>query len=122
VTHDEYASRIETWTDEDATAVLEHARSCSACRRDGRLTANALAALLPARRSLAEEAFRIAATAAVVAVVAWALPAKKPLSADRLATARYRIVGTASGVIAYTPDGIVVTGAPGSTERKESSR
>jgi ferric-dicitrate binding protein FerR (iron transport regulator) len=112
MTHDEYASRIESWTDEDAAAVLEHASACSECRGEARRASNALASLAPARRSRAEEAFRIAAAAAVAALVVWMLPSNLRQTDPSAGAARYRIVGTSSGVVAETPEGVVAAGHP----------
>ena len=112
MTHDEYASRIDNWTDEDAAAVLEHAGACSECRGEARRAANALASLTPPRRSRAEEALRIAATAAVAALVVWMLPSNLRQSEPSAGAARYRIVGTSSGVVAETPEGVVAAGQP----------
>ncbi|MDQ6894463.1 MAG: hypothetical protein M3167_17535 [Acidobacteriota bacterium] len=124
--HDEYVSRIEAWTDDDAATVLEHAGACSECRRETRLAANALASLAPSRRSLAEEALRVAAAAAVVALVVWMLPSNLRDPARSGETARYRIVGTSSGVVAETPEGVVAAGHPeleqNTHDHKEISR
>ena len=107
MTHQEYLSGLDQLTDADAGAVLAHAESCKQCGRDGRRAEAALASLEPQRRSLPEEIVRWAAVAAFLAVVAYGLrpesAAPKPAPA-----ARYRIVGDASGVLAYTPGGIVV--------------
>jgi len=109
MTHEEYVSRLDQFTDEDAAAVLAHAESCRVCRREGRQTEAELARLEPRRGSFLEEVARWAAVAAVLAVIVWGLrlpPSTPPKPAA--APARYRVVGDASGVVAYTPGGIVV--------------
>jgi hypothetical protein len=120
MTHDEYVSKLDSWSDEDAAAVLEHAGSCSECRRESRETERSLAFLSPERRSRAEEGLRILAAAATLALVIWGLPAARNAAAPR-SPARYRIVGTASGVVAETPEGIVAAGRPAPKD-KEISR
>ena len=110
MTHEEFESRLEALTDADAGAVLEHTQSCAACRRNARRAEAALGRLEGRRRSIFEEIARWAAVAAVLAVAAYGLwrnqtPAPAPKPAP---TARYRIVGNASGVVAYTPEGIVI--------------
>lgn len=109
MTHDEYVSKAEAWTDEDAVTVLEHARSCAACRREGRAADNALAPLAPNRRSHAEKAVRVLAAAAIFSLLVWGLLVARNATAPPT-PARYRIVGTASGVVAETPEGLVAAG------------
>ena len=121
MTHDEYLSRLDSWTDEDAAAVLGHAGSCSECRRESRAADRGLASFSPGRRSPAEEGVRILAAAAIFALVVWGLPAARNAAAPR-SPARYRIVGTASGVVAETPEGLVAAGHPASAREKEISR
>ena len=121
MTHDEYVSRLDSWTDEDAAAVLRHAGSCSECRRESRAADRSLASFSPGRRSRAEEAVRILAAAAIFALVMWGLPAARNAAAPPR-PARYRIVGTASGVVAETPEGLVAAGHPASARGKEVSR
>lgn len=115
MTHDEYVSGLAGFTDsnEDAEAVLLHASSCAACRKERRFVDRELSRLRldPNRNSIGEEIARFAATAAIVAMVVFGMNeistrtrgAEAPQSAPR-----YRIVGNASGVVAYTPSGIVV--------------
>ena len=109
MTHDDYLARLELWTDADAAAVLAHAESCAACRQEARIAQRALEPLLPRRASRAEEAARLAAAAAVIAVLVLGIPVGSGPKASPPAVSRYRIVGDASGVIAYTPAGVVVT-------------
>jgi len=121
MTHDEYVSRLDSWTDADAAGVLEHAGSCSECRRESRRAARALTSFRPDRRSRAEEGLRILAAAATFALVIWGLPAVRNAAAPP-SPARYRIVGTASGVVAETPEGLVAAGHSESKNEKEVSR
>jgi hypothetical protein len=113
MTHEEYLSRLEGFTDssEDAREVVHHAGSCASCRKERRFIERELSLLDPFRRSLAEEVVRFGTTAAVLAILVLGMHrlSVKPeeMAAARPAT-RYRIVGNASGVVAYTPSGIVV--------------
>ena len=128
MTHEEYLARLETFTDstEDAGAVLAHAGSCALCRRDWREADRALARLEPGRRALTEEVARWSAAAAVLVLVVLGFqgPAREPgRTAPPPAVARYLIVGDASGVVAYTPEGIVVGVAPrGRSSEKEITK
>ena len=104
--HEEYLLRLEEWTDADAAAVLGHAGSCSECRREARRAERVLLAWAPPRRSALEEVARWAAVAAFLAIAVSGLrsnEAPKPSGPSR-----YRVVGDASGVVAYTPGGVVV--------------
>lgn len=121
MTHDEYLSRLDSWTDDDAAAVLGHAGSCRDCRRDSRTADGALAAFSPDRRSRAEEGVRILAAAAIFALAVWGLPAVRTATAPPR-PARYRIVGTAAGVIAETPEGLVAAGHRQPENKQEISR
>ena len=113
MTHDEYVVRLETFSDEDAAAVLAHTGSCGVCRRESRLADRDLDRFGPKRRSVAEEIGRWAATAAVLAVAVYGLRPPPAAAPAPLKAAKYRVVGDASGVVAYTPGGIVVgTAAP----------
>ena len=117
MTHEEYLARVETFTDssDDAAAVLLHAGSCGLCRKDERASNRALARLEPDRRSVTEEVARWSAAAAVLVLVVLGFqkPAREPgRTAPPPAPARYLIVGDASGVVAYTPEGIVMGVAP----------
>lgn len=113
MTHEEYLARVETFTDsaDDTGAVLAHASSCALCRRDERAVDRALARLEPGRRSLTEEVARWSAAAAVLVLVILGFH-KAPREPGRITpapgAARYLVVGDASGVVAYTPDGMVV--------------
>ncbi len=115
--HEEYVFRIETFTDspEDAAVVLAHAESCAACRRESRAAERALARLEPTRASRMEKIARWSAAAAILALVVFGIrkEAREPGGPARSDTvARYVIVGDASGVVAYTPEGVVVGVAP----------
>ena len=128
MTHEEYLARVETFTDsaDDAAAVLAHAGSCALCKRDRRAADRALGRLEPGRRSLTEEIARWSAAAAVLVLVALGFHerAREPeRTAPPSTVARYLIVGDASGVVAYTPEGIVVGVAPrGRSSEKEIAK
>ena len=118
MTHDEFVSRAEDLTDSDSEAVLAHARACRSCRREGSRVDRAISGLVPPRSSRLEEVARVAAAAAVCAVLldsAFGAPPPPPSSEAR---SRYRIVGDASGVVAYTPNGIVAAAAAAPARRK----
>jgi hypothetical protein len=128
MTHEEYLARVGTFTDSagDAAAVLAHAGSCALCRRDHRAADRALARLEPGRKSLTEEIARWSAAAAILALVVLGIhreaPERQGSNRSRPA-ARYVIVGDASGVVAYTPEGIVVGVAPrGRSSEKEIAK
>jgi hypothetical protein len=108
MTHEEYVSRLEDFGDSpaDVNAVLAHVSACAVCREEQRRAEKKLAALEPARPGRLEAVLRWAAAAAVVAVVAAGL--RRPSEQPPAPAARYTIVGDASGVVAYTPGGIVV--------------
>ena len=121
MTHDEYVSRLESWTDEESASVLEHTAACAECGRDARIALRALHSLEPPRPSRVEEVLRVAAAAAVIALVVWAVPAARTSATP----ARYRIVGTAAGVVAETPEGLVAAGRGvhrNPSNEKEASR
>lgn len=128
MTHEEYLSRIEAFTDsrEDVAAVLAHAGSCAACRREERAAEKALARLQPKKRSFTEEIARWSAAAAILALIILGIrkEAREPGGSPRSGpSARYVIVGDASGVVAYTPEGVVVGVAPrGHPSEKEMSK
>lgn len=113
MTHEEYVSGLVGFTDsnEDVEAVLLHTSACASCRKERRFVERELSRLDPNRKSISEEVARFAATAAIVAMVVLGMheistrtrEAKAPQPAPR-----YRIVGNASGVVAYTPGGVVV--------------
>ena len=128
MTHEEYLSRIETLTDspDDVAAVLAHAGSCAACRKEERAAEKALARLDPKRKSLTEEIARWSAAAAVLALVilGFQKEARETGGSPRSGpAARYVVVGDASGVVAYTPEGVVVgvvpRSRPSETERSK---
>ena len=115
--HDEYLTRLETLTDssEDAAAVLLHAGPCALCRKDARAADRALARLEPGRRSVTEEVARWSAAAAVLVLVVLGFQRPVPEPARMISppkSARYLVVGDARGVVAYTPEGIVMGVAP----------
>jgi hypothetical protein len=126
--HEEYVSRIESFTDspEDAASVLAHAASCTACRRESREAERAMARLEPKRASRMEEIARWSAAAAILALVVFGIrkEAREPGGPARFdSEARYVIVGDASGVVAHTPEGVVVGFAtPASSRGKETNK
>lgn len=127
MTHDEYLARLEGFTDssEDAEEVLRHAGACASCRKERRLVERELARLDPGRRSIAEEIFRFGTTAALLAIVALGVQRMSVRSDEpglAQPAARYRIVGNASGVVAYTPGGVVIGVAGPSDAGKGASR
>jgi len=121
MTHDEYLSRLDGFTDSpgDVSEVLLHADSCAICRKESRAAERSLSRLDPGRRSIAEELARFAATAAILAIVVLGMHrlSVRPEEPRAPEAARYRIVGDASGVVAYTPSGIVVGLASNSAEK-----
>ncbi len=71
----------------------------------------ALARLEPKRASRMEEIARWSAAAAILALVVFGIhkEAREPGGPSRSDTeARYVVVGDASGVVAHTPEGVVV--------------
>ncbi|MGH9316328.1 MAG: hypothetical protein ACRD1P_04395 [Thermoanaerobaculia bacterium] len=122
MTHEEYLSRLDDFSDStaDLQAVLAHATSCKACRREQRLAERVLSWLDPPRQSRAAGVGLWIAAAAVLVVIGIGLrqpsstPAKSP---DAKPQARYRVVGDSSGVVAYTPGGVVVGTAVTSYEK-----
>src|SRR5262249_29798551 len=109
--HEEYASRLDQLTDEDAATVLAHAESCTACRRERRRVDGELCRLDTRRGSVAEEIARWAALAAFLVIALYGPRPPAAVSVAAKPVARYRVVGNASGVVAYTPAGIVVGAA-----------
>ena len=109
MTHEEYASRLDQFSDEDAAAVLAHAGTCAECRRERRRADGELSRLQPQRGSIVEEIARWAAVAAFVAIAVYGL--RPPAGTSAKPAARYRVVGNSSGVVAYTPAGIIVGNA-----------
>jgi hypothetical protein len=109
MTHEEYVSRSTVLADAYAGEVLAHVASCAACASETRRADAALSRLEPRRRLFPEEVARWAAVAALLAVIAFGLRSVPVAPAvPEKTTARYRIVGDAAGVVAYTPGGIVV--------------
>lgn len=122
MTHEEYLSRLDGFADSpgDVKEVLSHAASCAMCRKESRTVGRMLSRLDPGRRSIAEEIARFAATAAILAIVLLGMHRLSVRPEEPMApepAARYRIVGDASGVVAYTPSGIVVGLASNSAEK-----
>ena len=122
MTHEEYVSILETAGDSTSQveAILAHDAACAACRREHRRADRALAALEPSP-SLFEKLARWGAAAAVLAVLVAGLRAPS-WRAPVAAPARYRVIGDASGVVAYTPEGIIVGAGPTRPSGKEVSR
>lgn len=122
MTHDEYLAHLDRFTDspKDVNDVLSHARSCALCRKESRSASRALSRLDPGRRSIPEEVARFGATAAVVVVIALGMHrlSVRPPVPTVATEPRYRIVGDSSGVVAYTPAGMVV----GLAEPSDSGR
>ena len=111
MTHEEYLARVETFTDsgEDVARVFAHAAACAVCRKQQRAVEKTLARLEPKTKSLIEEVMRWSAAAAILVLVGFHRETRGPArAAAPTSGASYRIVGDASGVVAYTPDGIVV--------------
>lgn len=122
MTHEEYVSILETAGDSapQAEAILAHTVSCAACRREHRRADRALAVLEPAP-SPVEKLARWGAAAAVLALLVGGLRSPS-LRAPAVPPARYRVVGDASGVVAYTPEGIIVGARSARSSDKEVSR
>lgn len=124
MTHDEYLERLETFHDNDAVRVLSHTEVCRLCRREARSAERKLRTLLPEARSTAEEIARSLVAASVLLLVVLGVRSlgTEPESTVRR-QARYRIVGDSSGVVGYTPSGIVVgIGEPTRDSEQEVSR
>ncbi len=117
MTHEEYLAGLETFGDapEEARGVLDHVAACALCRREQRQIDEFLDRKGAPRRSPLEAALRWAAAAATVAILLSGMrgPAARPAES----TASYRIVGDGSGVVAYTPDG-VLTGTASTVPRE----
>ncbi len=120
MTHDEYLAGLERFGDgpEETQLVLDHVASCATCAREQREIGRRLARDDRGRRSTSEEILRWAAAAVTVAILAIGMRGAPARRAEP--TASYRIVGDGSGVVAYTPDG-VLTGTA-STLPKEAMR
>ena len=115
MTHEEYVSQAASLSDSelDVAAVLAHVDRCFQCHAQRQLVERQLARLDPPRRSFAVEAAQLAAAIATVALIVAGLRASpKPASPKpEPPRARYRIVGDASGVVAYTPSGVIAGSA-----------
>jgi hypothetical protein len=122
MTHEEYISMLETAEDSapQAEAILAHTAACATCRREHRRADRALATLEPSP-SLFEKLARWGVAAAVLAVLVAGLRVSS-VRAPAAAPARYRVIGDAAGVVAYTPEGIIVGGSPTRPSGKEVSR
>lgn len=119
MTHEEYVSQLECLGDSpaEANAVLSHVASCAACRKEQRFADRRIGAA-SSSESAVELLLRWGAAACIVAVVILGL--RHTNETTPKTEVRYRIVGNASGVVAYTPGGIV-TGtihAPGSRRQR----
>jgi hypothetical protein len=119
MTHEEYLSQLETLGDSPAevNAVLAHVASCATCHGEQRF-ADRRIGRTASSRSLIEPLLRWGAVAAIIAVIVLGL--RRPMERTPKVEVRYRVVGDASGVVAYTPGGIV-TGtihAPGSRRQR----
>jgi len=117
MTHEEYLVRVEILGDspEDVNGVLAHAGSCATCRKEQHSAEEALSRLEPQKRSLTEEVARWSAAAAILVLVVLGIHKEvggAGSTGPPAKAARYLIVGDASGVVAYTPEGIVVGVAP----------
>jgi hypothetical protein len=127
MTHEEYLLRLDGFRDsaEEVNDVLSHAGSCALCRKEFRAVERALARLEPRRRSVIEEVAGLTATAGVLVAIILGMHglAAPPDVPSVAAEPRYRIVGNASGVVAYTPSGMVVGLAePSDVETKRIAR
>jgi hypothetical protein len=112
MTHEEYVSRLDAFSDDEAGAVLAHAENCAECRGERRAVDGELSRLEPKRGSIVEEIARVAAVVAFLVIAIYGLrPPSAAVSAPAKSSARYRVVGNASGVVAYTPGGIIVAAA-----------
>ena len=112
--HEEYVLRLESFGDSpaDVEAVLRHVDVCAICRQEHRFAERKIAKMESRRPGALEPILRWAAAAAILAMLIAAL--RRPSDAPRTDAVRYRIVGDASGVVAYTPGGVVMgtAGAP----------
>ena len=122
MTHDDYMSRLASLSDSpaDTRAVLEHVGDCSVCARDQRFVDGRIGALDSSQPGWVEPVARWAAVAAMIALLVLGLRRSSTSEAAVASEVRYRVVGNASGVVAYTPGGIV-TGTihkPGSRRQR----
>ena len=124
MTHDEYVSRVLSASDLEAAALLAHAESCTACRRDARIADRALASAFgrPQRSSWFEDTAGVAAVAAILMISILSLSTTS--SRPSAPAARYRIVGGPAGVVAYTPTETIIaaSGRSASAGRQENPR
>jgi hypothetical protein len=119
--HQEFESRLDVFSDsdEDVRAVLEHAEGCAVCRRDTRRADRALRDLEEGS-SISERIVRWGTAAAAVLLLVVGLAGHFGNTARPVkSAARYRIVGDASGVVAYTPSGVVM-GFPAASSKEVS--
>jgi hypothetical protein len=122
--HEEYLARLEAPDDAGSEAVLAHVASCRLCRREQAFAESALRRLEPGRQSPVAQTAQWVAAAAVILVVALGfleLSRRDEPETKAVAAARYRIVGNSSGVVAYTPSG-VVTGSVAPVRDREVER
>jgi hypothetical protein len=121
--HKAYLSRLEEPDDTGSEAVLAHVASCRLCRREQAFAESALRRLEPGRRSPVAQAAQWVAAAAVILVVGLGFLelSRRDDPEKKAGIARYRIVGDSSGVVAYTPSG-VVTGSVAPTRDREVER
>ena len=117
MTHEEYLSQLETLGDssEDASVVLSHVSICPSCEREQRFADRKITAAAGSRGDALEPLLRWGTAAAIVAVILIGL--RHPIETAPKTEVRYRIVGNASGVVAYTPAGMVV-GIAGTPARR----
>ncbi|HEX7252196.1 MAG TPA: hypothetical protein VF376_04875 [Thermoanaerobaculia bacterium] len=118
MTHEEYVSKLESLGDSPAEvdAVLSHVVSCAACEREQRFADRQIGGAATSR-SVVEPLLRWGAVASILGVIVLGL---RHSNENPKSQVRYRVVGNASGVVAYTPGGIV-TGtihAPGSRRQR----
>jgi hypothetical protein len=108
MTHEEFVSRLEAFGDspEEVEAVLGHVGACDVCSKEQQSAKRWLAKMESSGRSRYETVLRWTAAAVVAAVVVASI--HHPVERRPPTVARYRLVGDASGVVAYTPEGIVV--------------
>ncbi|MEO8432262.1 MAG: hypothetical protein ABI592_12185 [Acidobacteriota bacterium] len=119
MTHEEFVSAAASLTDADAPAVLAHVSACRGCRSEGRRVDRALARAGAPESAGAGLPVRVAAAAAVCAVLLLAANGKFGPPPGAGPRSRYRIVGDAAGVVAYTPGGIVAAVSAETPEKKK---
>ncbi|HEY6930282.1 MAG TPA: hypothetical protein VJA66_11450 [Thermoanaerobaculia bacterium] len=106
MTHEEYVSKLESLGDSpaDVDAVLSHVAACAACDKEQRFADRKIGGAAKSR-SVVEPLLRWGAVASILGVIVLGL--RHSNETNPKAQVRYRIVGNASGVVAYTPGGIV---------------